>query len=640
MIKRYNTFVNENMDMAKSIVAKKMEAFDKLKTLLSKNMGYIGKFTEYLMNDNITYDQLVILYDQLVDLKKKNTTVDFTSLKYEKALDDIQKRYNELDVKGLVNQFPATQKEIARKMVTDNGRFNYNTYFNTFLTASKKPNIDVFLSKVSRYKDSNSLYDALKIFCKDASNDKEHVKATLTKLNSKSKVVFENDNFLIVYVESESDIKELASDTSWCIVHSGMWNTYNKTRDQYILYDYTKDEFDPKFKLGITIAKDLTIYAAHDILDKDVKNTIDDLFKENGIDKSQFLPDVYEEFDISKINSKTKLDAISDYVELCRPEDYKKLLSRLFDVFGGRAKDLTELTYNKEKILKTLIEKIFKKYSIVTEQMCDEIDPRLAKYAKHKISKILYKTDIRWNLSDENLSYALDIWEDQALVYGVSGLYRSYLISGFPDFTKPLKDEDFGYGRKVLTKLSDRLNKIYKEKKVKMYQNESYQNSHFAKIMFILNCLLNRKNIAPDKDILEPKVKQETQFNYPGLFGPIDLSDKRMYFTSFSSAECKIPFDLVVKKDYTNKDGIVFDLHGFKNVIPSLLKRLEGHKIALSITKKDMLNIIDKVKNLKVDNIDKYQTEVYNVLNKFPKRLVINTTKVSDDGNISVTLKD
>ena len=37
------------------LLVKKMEGFDKLKNLLSKNLGYIGKFTEYLMNENIPF---------------------------------------------------------------------------------------------------------------------------------------------------------------------------------------------------------------------------------------------------------------------------------------------------------------------------------------------------------------------------------------------------------------------------------------------------------------------------------------------------------------------------------------------------------------------------------------------------------
>ena len=33
----------ENLTQAKSIIAKKMEGYEKLKTLLAKNLGYIGK---------------------------------------------------------------------------------------------------------------------------------------------------------------------------------------------------------------------------------------------------------------------------------------------------------------------------------------------------------------------------------------------------------------------------------------------------------------------------------------------------------------------------------------------------------------------------------------------------------------------
>lgn len=52
----------ENLDKAKSIISNKMAAFDKLKNLLSKNMGYMGKFTEYLFDENIKFDELENLY--------------------------------------------------------------------------------------------------------------------------------------------------------------------------------------------------------------------------------------------------------------------------------------------------------------------------------------------------------------------------------------------------------------------------------------------------------------------------------------------------------------------------------------------------------------------------------------------------
>ena len=82
IIKKYDGFVNESMEQARSLIAKKMAAFDKLKNLLSKNLGYIGKFTEYLLQENIKYEDLVELYNQILDLKSKNATIDISKLSY------------------------------------------------------------------------------------------------------------------------------------------------------------------------------------------------------------------------------------------------------------------------------------------------------------------------------------------------------------------------------------------------------------------------------------------------------------------------------------------------------------------------------------------------------------------------------
>ena len=40
-IKKYYEYISENMDLAKSIFKKKQDEFEKLKILLSKNLGYI-----------------------------------------------------------------------------------------------------------------------------------------------------------------------------------------------------------------------------------------------------------------------------------------------------------------------------------------------------------------------------------------------------------------------------------------------------------------------------------------------------------------------------------------------------------------------------------------------------------------------
>lgn len=100
----------ENMALAKSIISKKMDAFDKLKDLLKSNLGYIGKFTEYLMNENIPYIELENLYKDLVDLKSKQKPIEISSLKYEEVVDKIQHSKNDIMVNSLIPNFHPNKK--------------------------------------------------------------------------------------------------------------------------------------------------------------------------------------------------------------------------------------------------------------------------------------------------------------------------------------------------------------------------------------------------------------------------------------------------------------------------------------------------------------------------------------------------
>ena len=104
------------MDMAKSIMKKKTDSFEKLKSLLSKNIGYIGKFTDYLMNENIPYYELEKLYLELISLKEKNHPIDISQLSYEKVLDKIKITKNEVSINSFVSQFPSLQKSIIKDL--------------------------------------------------------------------------------------------------------------------------------------------------------------------------------------------------------------------------------------------------------------------------------------------------------------------------------------------------------------------------------------------------------------------------------------------------------------------------------------------------------------------------------------------
>lgn len=338
MIKKYDTFLSENMNHAKSIIAKKMEAYEKLKTLLSSNIGYIGKFTEYLMHENIPYSELESLYKKLLDLKSKNVNVNIQDLSYEKLLDKIEVDENTISINRLINQFPSEQKKLAKSLLDrdEHGEYNYDKYFNIFLKASKKSNLEFLISKISRYKTKNDLKNALSIFCKDSKNDKESIKNTLKDM--KSDIVYEDENTLIVHVDNIEDIKILGSDSSWCILQKSQWDSYTKGRKQFILFDYTKELYDPLFKVGFTLNLDGTIHAAHDLLDK----SYDKAYLKQILDGKNIIKSVYKQTDFRIVKNITTL---KEWLSISSKDDIIKnlnnIMSKLVDSKNNAIKGFT-----------------------------------------------------------------------------------------------------------------------------------------------------------------------------------------------------------------------------------------------------------------------------------------------------------
>lgn len=643
IIKKYSGFINENMDQAKSIIGKKMAAFDKLKVLLSKNLGYIGKFTEYLMDENVAYEDLEELYKKINDLKSRNTTIDISKLSYEKSLDKIISVNNDLSVNGLISKFPSEQKKIAKVLI------NNKTNYNIFLKVSNKEDLQTFLSKVSRYKDSDSLLSAMKVFSKDPKNSKEQVKELVNDI--KSDIIFENDNILVVKVDSLSDINVLGSDTSWCILGSGQWNSYTKGRLQYILYDYTKDEFDPTFKIGFTLEKSGAIYAAHNILDGSASNELRRVLEENSLTTIKLLPEVkkFDMADIDNINSRTTTESLKLLIENLTIENKKeisKLIVKLFDVFGYRRatkNGVVNKSLNSAKvvILKSLINKYFYGSKLITEEDCNKVDLRLMKYMlEHELwtNSMVNPNIFRSSLSPDAIDAGLDIWSDQVLVDFANNLYISNFLASssanynYIDFTKPIPNERFTKTKEVTTKLSDRFNKIYNENTVN-FINDSHKSRFGYRVLF-LNYILGRPNSCPDKDKLLKFVPVEDKINYPGLFSKsIDLSEGIIRFGQFNKY---FPVNLVEKKDYP-VTKVYFDNHGLLNIIPNLLKHLDGYELMLNITRENLKNIMTSGTSYE-SKLDEYGKKVFDLLKKFPKRVYKDSHVV--EGKLKIVVRN
>jgi hypothetical protein len=649
IIKNYDGFITENMDQARSLIAKKMAAFDKLKNLLSKNLGYIGKFTEYLLHENVTYEDLVELYNQILDLKSKNTTIDISKLSYEKALDKITDINNDLSINGLISQFPGEQKKIAKEILKrTNGDWDHNTNYNIFLKVSKKEDIKIFLSKVSRYKTKDELTNALKVFSKDAKNTREQVKELLSDM--KSEVVFENDKILVVKVDSIEDIKVLGSDTSWCILGQGQWNNYTKNRLQYIVYDYNRDEFDPKFKIGFTLNKDGSVHAAHDILDSGATHILKETLQENGLTYKDVLPktEVVEIADINKISSKNGVESLKQLVDSI-PIDSKEiiasLLSRLFDVFGYMRKTKDgivnrDISASRGNILTKLINKYFYGINVVKTDDFKDLDERALKYVKEKYllnDRLVDPTIFKFSLNSNALSINLDLCTDQALVDANFSMY-DFTKYGTKDYTKPLPDDKLEKSREVLNKLCDRMYKIYTENKV-VYndgtRSTGVRKDTFEFKMAFLGAILGRKEDCPDYEEIVKRMKPDMKSYYPGLFSTyIDISET---YIRFDNMNVNFPIELIEVKDYP-ESKVYISKYGLLNQIPKLLEHLKGKQLTLNVRRDDLKSDfkygagVDYEAKLTPDTL-----RVYNLLRSFPQRIYKDTFKV--DGNLKVVVK-
>lgn len=624
-----------------------MAAFDKLKNLLSKNLGYIGKFTEYLLHENIKYEDLVELYNQILDLKSKNTTIDISKLSYEEALDKIQDINSDLQVNGLISQFPGEQKRFS-KDILDKSSWDYSSNYNILLKVSKKEDVRTFISKVSRYKSKEELLKALKVFSKDANNSREQVKELLK--NMKSEVVFENNKILIVRVDEIEDVKILGSDTSWCILGQSMWNRYTKGRLQYIIYDYERDEYDPIFKIGFTLNKDGSIHAAHDILDNSSSDILRKTFSRNQLEFTNIVPRTkeIEPTDISNINSKTGVDSLKQLLEdipVENKETIMELLVKLFDIFGYMRKSKNgvvnrDITTSKTNILIKLINKYFYGISVIKIDDFISLDERVLKYIKERdllSDRLVDPSKFKFKLNSNALSVNLDLCSDQAIIDSNFSIH-DFVKYGNKDYTKPIPDDKLEKDRTVLNKMCDRLNKIYREDKVTYGDSNrvGIRKDPFAIRMAFLNAILGRKEDCPDYDkIVNSIISSETKSYYPGLFSDkIDISDANI---KFDNSNNKFPIDMIEVKDYPNTK-VFITKYGLLNQIPKLLELLKGKQLTLNVRRnelKDMLKFVGK------DYIDKLTPDalrIYNLLKSFPQRVYKDTFKV--DGNLKVIVRD
>lgn len=627
------------MAMAKSIIGKKMDAFNKLKELLKSNLGYIGKFTEYLMNENIPYKELEILYKELVELKNKQRPIDISTLNYEGVVDKIQVLKNDISINSLISKFPSKQKSIAKELLKNDSGYNI------LLKASNSNKLEALLTKISRYHNENELKAALHLFGKEAMNNRDAIREFLKE--SKSFIVYDSEDIMIVRVNSLSDIQKLGSDTSWCILRESQWRHYTTGRYQYIIYDFTKDDWDPKFKIGFTLNKDFTVYTAHDILDSGSSQYLNNLVMSNNIRYTDLIPksDIITVTDemIQSLKKATKISTLTEYSDNITLDKIPSFLKKLFDIsIDGRARETFSggvvLGSTKIEILKDCLNKYFADTDLVTLKDLEKIDDRIAKSIsslRRKNSKILKgklaTSNITFNtreLSVSSIIKMLDVWDLNSLVHAFTSSNLDLITvpgSSWSYSGDTLRWGD-GWDKESVTKVSDKLNKIYDSgewEKTSIIKNNKHLKEAFIKNYIILNYVLDRENIV-EKSLLN-ELSETSKMEYAFIFKmPIDL-DLLQYSRKFT--KWNIP--LIIKKDYDKE----LSIDKFSETA-ILIDHLIGYKLKFRSTKTTINKIM-----LNNYNLDTPGKKILNdLLNKLPARKRVGDKAETEDGKISITL--
>ena len=259
----------ESIARAKSFIGNKMQQYEKLKEILSKNPGYVGQMTEWLFDDKIPLNELESLYNKLINLKRNGKPIHIDDKQFEKVVDEILKAEQEIDVYRIVNKMSSNSKALVKKIIQE-PNYNLASTFSLFYKLSKKgPEIiQKFLSRSASFKTLDDIEKYYKILDIGIVNTKEYIKSSIENLEN-SHIVYDKDNILVLQVGDHEDIKKIANDCTWCIVqYKSNWDSYCNGRYQFIVWNFNLMEFENLFKIGITMRPDSTVYVAFDYMNK------------------------------------------------------------------------------------------------------------------------------------------------------------------------------------------------------------------------------------------------------------------------------------------------------------------------------------------------------------------------------------
>lgn len=263
--------INENLNRARAVlrqvgIPENNPNFLKLRELLKNNLGYTGKFTEWMFLQKVEFSQLQNLYNRIKGERLSKPIDQFKTP--EEVIDSLIRTNTETDINQILNAIPGR----TRQFLKDCDDYKNLESFLRQNSAKKDALIDFFSKKGGRYGEYDE-YEVIDQLIEDLEKIVDAKSITdISKMSKSSKdvkFIFEDDKFLVVAVNYKG-IQEVGSNY-WCIVEDeDTFNDYVLQTDeptiQLVVYFKDKVPFvDDKSVLGVTwrLTKGGGIDAAH-----------------------------------------------------------------------------------------------------------------------------------------------------------------------------------------------------------------------------------------------------------------------------------------------------------------------------------------------------------------------------------------
>ena len=246
----------ESVNQAKNFLdSKKIPFNDKrfldLKYLLRENPKYIGKFTEWMFNEDLDIEYIENLYKFLKEYKLDKDINDFTNS--EDLYDYLTNLKLESKINKAINVIPSRTRKLVNKELRDLLRNNveYIDSINKF-----------YLNKSGRYDNINDLIKDTEILITNILGGWSPDVIDYEE----DELVYKDDTTLILHIKNFERSCDLGSKY-WCIStdeeHFDEYILDSDYSKQYFIYDFSKNMSDNRSMIGVTVREDGTISAMH-----------------------------------------------------------------------------------------------------------------------------------------------------------------------------------------------------------------------------------------------------------------------------------------------------------------------------------------------------------------------------------------